>query len=78
VKIHTELVGGIYDGKRIELDGKTLPMVVEVPYFPDMRALLDVAYQVPSDNPEEPLVPYRMATYTLNNDGTYRSTEREL
>jgi len=75
MKIHTELIGGIFDGKRIELNGKTLPMAVEVPYFPDMKELLDVAYQVPSDNAEEPLVPYRMATYTLSNDGTYKIKE---
>lgn len=72
MKINTELAGGIYDGKPIQLDGKTLPLRIEVPYFPDIKALLDVAHQVPSDNAEEPLVPYQMATYVLNNDGTYK------
>lgn len=72
MKINTELVGGIYDGEPIVLDGKTLPIVVEVPYFPNIQELLDVANQVPSDNPEEPLSPYKMATYILSNDGTYK------
>ena len=72
MKIHTELVGGPHDGKSIQLDGKTLPIAVEVPYFPNLQELLDVANQVPSDNPEEPISPYRMATYILSNDGTYK------
>ena len=72
MKINTELVGGVFDGKTIVLDGKTLPMAVEIPYFPNIQELLDVANQVPSDNPEEPVSPYRMATYILSNDGTYR------
>ena len=72
MKINTELVGGIYDGKSIVLDGNTLPMAVEVPYFPDIQELLDVAHQVPSDNPDQPISPYKMATYVLNNDGTYK------
>ena len=72
MKIHTELIDGPHDGKPIVLDGKTLPIAVEVPYFPNIQELLDVANQVPSDNPEEPVSPYRMATYILSNDGTYR------
>ena len=72
MRVNTELVGGPHDGKPIVLDGKTLPIAVEVPYFPNIQDLLDVANQVPSDNPEEPLSPYRMATYVLSNDGTYR------
>lgn len=72
MKINTELVGGIYDGKPIQLDGKTLPITVEVPYFPNIQELLDVANQIPTDNADQPLSPYKMATYVLNNDGTYK------
>lgn len=72
MNINTELVGGVFDGKSIVLDGKTLPIAVQVPYFPNIQELLDVANQVPSDNPEEPVILYRMATYILSNDGTYR------
>ena len=72
MKINTELIGGIYDGELIQLDGKTLPMAIEVPYFLDIQELLDVANQVPSDNPDQPISHYKMATYVLNNDGTYK------
>ena len=72
MKINTELVGGIYDGKPIVLDGNTLPIAIEVPYFPNIQELLDVANQVPSDNPDQPLEPYKMMTYVLGNDGTYK------
>lgn len=72
MKIHTELVDGMFVGKPITLDGKTLPMEVEVPYYSNIQELLDVANQVPSDNPEEPLSPYKMITYVLSNDGTYK------
>ena len=75
MKIHTELVGGVYDGKAIALDGKTLPIAVEVPYFPNVQELIDVANQVPSDNPEEPLGPYKIMTYVLSNDGTYKAQQ---
>lgn len=72
MKINTELVGGVYDGKLVTLDGKTLPMAVKVPYFPNLQELLDIVNQVPSDNATEPVSPYRMETYILSNDGTYR------
>lgn len=72
MKINTELVGGVYDGKSITLDAKTLPMAIEVPYYPNLQELLDVANQVPSDNPDQPLEPYKMMTYELDNDGTYK------
>lgn len=72
MKINTELVGGVYDGKSITLDAKTLPMAIEVPYYPNLQELLDVANQVPSDNPDQPLEPYKMMTYELDNNGTYK------
>ena len=72
MKINTELVGGIYDGKSIQLDGKTLPMEVVVPYFPNIQELLDVANQIPTDDADQPVSPYKMATYCLSNDGTYK------
>lgn len=72
MKINTELMGGIYDGKPIQLDGQTLPMAIEVPYFPNIQELLDVANQVPSNNADQPISPYKMATYALNNDGKYK------
>ena len=72
MNINTELVGGVYDGKSITLDAKTLPIAVEVPYFPNLQELLDVANQVPSNNADQPLEPYKMMTYVLNNDGKYK------
>ncbi len=72
MKVNTELVGGIYDGKPIQLDGKTLPMEVVVPYFPNIQELLDVANQISTDNADQPISPYKMATYVLNNDGKYK------
>lgn len=72
MKINTELVGGVYDGQPITLDGKTLPMAVEVPYYPNLQELLDVVNQVPSENATEPLSPYKIETYVLSNDGTYK------
>lgn len=72
MKINTELFGGIYDGEPIQLDGKTLPMAIEIPYFPNIQELLDVANQVPSDNADQPLESYKMITYVLNNDGKYK------
>lgn len=72
MKINTELVGGVYDGKQIQLDGKTLPITVEVPYFPNIQELLDVANQISTDDADQPVSPYKMATYVLNNDGTYK------
>lgn len=75
MKIHTELVGGVYDGRSIALDGKTMPLAVEMPYFPNIQELLDVANQVPSDNAEEPLGPYKTMTYVLSNDGTYKAQQ---
>lgn len=72
MKVNAELVGGIYDGKQIQLDGKTLPITVEVPYFPNIQELLDVVNQIPTDNADQSVSPYKMATYVLNNDGTYK------
>lgn len=72
MRIHTELIGGPHDGKSIQLDGKTLPIAVEVPYFPNIQELLDVVNQIPTDNANQPISPYKMVTYVLNNDGTYK------